>query len=31
MDKDSNQIIDEFYLDDNKDSIKKIIDNLTKF
>lgn len=31
MDKDSNQIIDEFYLDDNKDNIKKIIDNLTKF
>lgn len=31
MDKDSNRIIDEFYLDDNKDSIKKIIDNLTKF
>ena len=31
MDKDSNQIIDEFYLDDGKDSIKKKIDDLIKF
>ena len=31
VDKDSNRIIDEFYLDDNRNSIKKIIDNLTKF
>ena len=31
MDKDSNQIIDEFYLDDDKDSINKKIDNLIKF
>ena len=31
MDKDSNQIIDEFYLDDDKNSINKKIDNLIKF
>lgn len=31
MDKDSNQIINEFYLDDGKDSIKKKIDDLIKF